>query len=345
MCIKTLTFIKALIIITLTVLVAPANANFNKAQLAFQEKNYSQAKLLFEKQLKKNEKNVVAHLYLAKIGVKNEHLDFAEKHIVKAQEYSQDKQKEALDNTTQAEVFHWLGTIMEKQAEKASVFSMSGYAKESLNGYLTSIELLPTNLQYRAGLINFYLGAPSLFGGDIDKAIQHAKITFEQDENFGYKMLVNCYAEQGDRQLVLTTYQQAIKKFPLDAELLFMRGSYWKGERKYDKAVSDYQLALTLQAEGNEQKAAQLLSWYWIGRISGFNGKHLTRGINAYQQVIDFNTDIADIFVPNKARTQFRMAKLMMLNKQTEQAKAIFIQLLNSNLTEDLKDEIRDELD
>lgn len=339
-----MTIIKAFLLAGMLVVIAPAQANSDAAQLAFREKDYLQATRLFAKQLEQNKNNAVAHLYLAKIAVKNEDIDLAEEHIVEASELIEDKPEKALDKNTQAETFHWLGTIMEMQAEKASIFSMSGYAKKSLKGYVKSVELLPEKLQYREGLINFYLDAPSLLGGDIDEAIKHAKVTFDQNPNFGYKMLVNSYEKNGDAQLVLATYKLAIEKYPLDAELLLMRGTYWKTERNYDKAVSDYQLALTLPATANDQKAAQLMSWYWIGRISGFNGENLKRGIDAYQQVIDFNEDLGDFYMPNKEYTQFRMAKLMVLNGQKKEAGAIFVKLLNSTQHADLKEEIRREL-
>jgi len=335
-----MTIIKAFILLSLIVMIAPARASSDAAQLAFQERDYSKATSLFEKQLEKNENNVEAHLYLAKIAVKKEELDLAEEHILAAGELIEDNLEKALDKNIQAKVFHWLGAIMEMQAEKSSIFSMSGYAKKSLKSYLKSVELLPEKLQYREGLINFYLGAPSLLGGDINEAIKHAKVTFEQNPNFGYKMLVNSYEKNGDTQLVLATYKLAIEKYPLDAELLLMRGTYWKTERNYDKAVADYQRALTLSATEIEQKSAQLMSLYWIGRISGFNGDHLERGIDAYQQVIDFNEDLGDAFIPSKEWTQFRMAKLMVLNGQKKAAKAIFVNLLNSTEREDLKKEI-----
>jgi tetratricopeptide (TPR) repeat protein len=326
-------------------MVTPVQAKLNEAHLAFQARDYQQATNLLEKQLEGNEKNVVAHLFMAKIGVKTDELDLAEKHIKFAEELIRGKESKIFEMKIQAEVFYWFGVIMEMQAEKASIFSMSGYAKKSLKGYLKAVKLSSKNLEYRKGLINFYLGAPSLLGGDIDKAINHAQIAFEQEPNFGYKMLANCYAKNGDIQLLLATYKVAIETFPSDAEFLFMRGSYWKGERDYEKAVADYQRALKLPGSSIEHKSIQLISWYWIGRISGFNGTNLSRGINAYQQVVDFNEDIGDYFMPSKEWTQFRMAKLMVLNGQNKEAEAIFTKLLNSSQHKELKEEVLPELD
>jgi len=336
--------IKAILFAGLLLIVTSVQANSDSAQLAFQARDYHQAKNLFEKQLEKNKEDIVAHLFMAKIAVKNENFELAEEHIKEAEELVENKKLKPVEIKIQAEIFYWFGTIMEMQAEKASIFRMSGYAKKSLKGYLKAIELSSENLEYRKGLINFYLEAPSLMGGDVDKAITHAKISFQQNPKFGYKMLINCYEESGDTQLMLTTYKLAIEQYPSDAELLFMRGSYWKSERKYENAVDDYLLSVNLPGTGIDHKATQLMSWYWIGRISGFEGKNLKRGIDAYQQVINFNEDIGDGFIPNNERTQFRMAKLMVLNGQKEAAKIIFTHLLSSTKHEDFKAEISTEL-
>jgi len=336
--------IKAILFAGVLLIVTSVQANSDSAQLAFQARDYQQAKNLFEKQLEKNKEDIVAHLFMAKIAVKNENLELAEEHINQAEELIENRKLKFVEIKIQAEIFYWFGTIMEMQAEKASIFSMSGYAKKSLKGYLKAIELSSKNLEYRKGLINFYLEAPSLLGGDIDKAINHAQIAFEQNPNFGYKMLINCYEKSDDTQSMLTSYKRAIEQYPLDAELLFMRGTYWKNERNYDKAVADYQLALTLSETDRIQKSAQLMSLYWIGRISGFEGKNLKRGIDAYQQVIDKSETLSDTFTPNIEWTQFRMAQLMKLNGQRKEADLIFTKLLNSTQRKDLKAEISSEL-
>ncbi len=118
-------------------------------------------------------------LQLAKTALSNEVLDNAEEYIQLAVK-NIDKET---DNRLAAEVYYWLGVIMENQGETSSIFSVVGYGKSSLKGYLKSVELEPKNILYRKSLINFYLGAPGIAGGDFDLAIKHAKVIFEQDPN------------------------------------------------------------------------------------------------------------------------------------------------------------------
>jgi len=339
-----MTIIKAILLGSITLMATASEAFSDTAQLAFKAKNYPHAKSLFEKRLMKNENDVLAHLFLARIAIVNNKLDFAEEHVLEARSFIEKSTDSQFDKEIHAEVHFWFGSIMEILGENASIFSMPGYAKKSLNGYLKAVELFPTKLKYREALINFYLGAPSIVGGDIDEAIKNAKITFDQEPNFGFKMLVNCYEKSGESELMFATYKLAIIKYPLDAELLLMRGTYWKNERNYDKAISDYQLSLKLPATSNHQISAQMMSLYWIGRISGFNGDNLARGIDAYQQVIEFSEKQEGIYLPNIENIKFRMAKLMLINDQQKEAKVIFNKLLNSTKSTVFKKEIRKQL-
>ena len=102
-------------------MMSPAHGAITTAQQEFQTKNYAQAKILFEQQLKQDDKNINAYLFLARIAQKNEQLDVAENYIVKASQLIKhtanitlDKALDKdLDNVLSANVFYWFGTIME----------------------------------------------------------------------------------------------------------------------------------------------------------------------------------------------------------------------------------------
>lgn len=58
---------------------------------------------------------------MAKITVQSEVLDLAEVNMLDASELIEDNTEKAFDKETQAEVFHWLESIMDMQAEKSSL--------------------------------------------------------------------------------------------------------------------------------------------------------------------------------------------------------------------------------
>lgn len=343
---KTITASLLTIMLTMTSPVKAQDAGMQdiamkQALSEFKAGHYSTAQSLFEQQAKQDVNSPIVPLYLARIALSQERYDEAEDYIKEASS----RLNNEVDNATRGAVYFWLGTIMEQQAENSSIFSTMSYAKKSLTGYLQAVKLLPDNLQYREGLINFYLDAPGLLGGNTDKAIKQAQIVFSKNELFGYKMLANCYAKNGDTDLMLSTYSEAMASYPSDAELFLMRGSYWKGEREYEKAVADYKIASELPVQTNQEKATRVMAWYWQGRIGGFSHHYLAQGIEAYRKVIRFKDDIGDAFLPSKEWTEFRLAQLLASNGEKKEANAIFVRLLETSEREDMKEEIREILD
>ncbi len=195
--------------------------------------------------------------------------------------------------------YYWLGLIMEKQAETANVFSASGYAKKSLNGYLKAIEIEPTNITYREALIHFYLDAPGFIGGDVNKAIEQAKIIFEQNTNNGYKNLIDCYAKDGKTVLMFSTYNAAMTEYPLDPEFSHKRGVYWWLEGEYEKAIDDFNTSLSIPEQSQHHKAIHLWSLYYIGRISLKTKQHKIRGRNAFNHFINNYQEIEGEILPS----------------------------------------------
>lgn len=280
------------------------------------------------------------YLSLAKAAFKKNNLDEAEEHI----EQAKNNLNRNITDTNQAEVYHWLGLIMDKQAGASSLFSAMGYAKNSLKGYLKSVALEPENILYREALVSFYLNAPGFAGGDIDKAITHAQIILKQSTNSGYKILFDCYAKAGEPELVLSTYEKSIKEYPLDVEFPYKIGVYWWLEKRYEKAVKAFDLSLSLSAIGDQQKAIHLWSLYYIGRISLKTEKHLVRGINAYQKLIKVYDDESQERVPSIEWVTYRMANLMALNRQEKNAKTLYLELLGTTSDSDLIQRLNNKL-
>ena len=62
-----------------------------------------------------------------------------------------------------AELQFWCGRVMGVQAQQAFLSALS-YAKRSLACFQQAVALAPDKVDYRIGLMRFYLGAPSFAG-------------------------------------------------------------------------------------------------------------------------------------------------------------------------------------
>jgi tetratricopeptide (TPR) repeat protein len=95
-----------------------------------------------------------------------------------------------------------------KLASQANVFSAYGYAKRSLKCLEAAVDLDPDNLDYRVGLINFYVNAPSIVGGSQAGAREQIRQLAILDPLFGARMEL-LHLRQNDSAVELTQFIDA----------------------------------------------------------------------------------------------------------------------------------------
>jgi tetratricopeptide (TPR) repeat protein len=68
-------------------------------------------------------------------------------------------------------VYHdWLGKAYGRLAEQSNFVSALGYAKKTVRAFERAVELDPSNLEALSDVFEYYLQAPRLVGGGLDKA-------------------------------------------------------------------------------------------------------------------------------------------------------------------------------
>ena len=130
----------------------------------FNQDRYDAAKNTFEDILDNNDDIAEAHYYLSKclfnLGDLDEAIDRGEKSV------------ELDDKNTE---YHYnLGVMYAEDAKDASIFRAPFIAGDIKEQFQKTIELDPDNIKGRIGLAQFYLQAPGISGGDVDKALEQA---------------------------------------------------------------------------------------------------------------------------------------------------------------------------
>lgn len=69
-----------------------------------------------------------------------------------------------------SEYLDWLGKAYGRRAERSSFFTAPGYASKARDYFKKAVELDPKNLEAVSDLFEYYLEAPGLLGGGLDKA-------------------------------------------------------------------------------------------------------------------------------------------------------------------------------
>lgn len=234
------------------------------------------------------------------------------------------------DNTENVDVNYYLGVSAVIMAQKASIFSKLGYAEDFLEAMEKTIELKPDHKEALNTLIGFHLGAPSIAGGDKDKALAYANQLKSVDGELGYSQLANVYWQTEKPELAEQTLLQGLKEFPESADLYFTRASGYMKEKAWDKARPDLNLAIKY-AKDDESKGRAL---YQQGKASAESGKEIDLGIESLIQAMPLTDEHYEPWV------QYRLVQLYIQNKDFDKASS-FIARINVNEDDDLKSKVK----
>ena len=69
-----------------------------------------------------------------------------------------------------SDYYDWLGRAYGRLAEQSSFMSALGYAKKTVRAFERAVELDPSNLEALSDVFEYYLQAPGMVGGGLDKA-------------------------------------------------------------------------------------------------------------------------------------------------------------------------------
>ena len=201
-------------------------SNANPAVDAFQDENYELAKELFEK----DKENAISKLYLGRLEIRNGNFDEAEELI-----------KEALDMKPNDSNYHyWFASISGMQAGNASIFSAPGYASDSKEHFMKAVELDPNNVQALSGLISFYIQAPSIVGGSIDKASELTIKLTKLDKKEGLSAQISLHRSENETDKELEKAEELAIAFPNSSEALLKAGFSYQGAKRYESENSIY---------------------------------------------------------------------------------------------------------
>jgi len=237
----------------------------------------------------------------------NSDLDRAEKHIEQALELAPQN----------AEIQFVCGKIMSKQASDA-IFSALSYANRSLDCFKSAVALSPTNIEYRSGLMSFYLGAPSIAGGDEELAFEQVQAIEKLDALRGARAKLRFFREVEDSNSFEEVLRKGVSAFPNHSEFYYRLGLFLQENKQYDEA--NQQFLLSIKAGIDDELEFKLNAWYQVGRTALFSETNLKKGIAALQYFIENSSNSSK--VPSSDWANFRIAQLYRLANDNEKTNA-----------------------
>jgi tetratricopeptide (TPR) repeat protein len=191
-----------------------------------------------------------------------------------------EKAAAALPN--RAEVHLWLGDAYGAQALRAGMIKQATIAPKVRREYERAVQLDANNIDARDRLIQFYLLAPGVMGGSVDKAKAQALEIGKRDKLRGHRALATIAMNQKDPATARRELQTAVKEQPGSAPAHTALGSFYMTVDKNYKAT-DEELQAALRID-----PAYMPVYARIGQLAQLSRTNLPRGEEALRKYLTY---------------------------------------------------------
>ncbi len=162
-----------------------AQTSFEKAEKLFEQKNYSQAKPLFESYLKSNQNHVKSIEYLGDIAGTNKNWDEAITYYEKLKE----------SYPSNADYHYKYGGALGMKAKESNKFTALGLIDDVEDSFLKAAKLDSKHVDARWALVILYLELPAIIGGSESKSQKYATelLTISKVDGYLAKGYIDVY--------------------------------------------------------------------------------------------------------------------------------------------------------
>jgi len=194
-------------------------------------KDYDGARKMLGAVVSRNESDAEARYQLSRL-LANHYRDYDEA------EGMMEKAVELADGN--AEYHFFLGTVYGAQAQVAGLLSKFSYAKKTRDQFERAVELQPDSVGYRLALLSYYLMAPGIVGGGVDKARVQAQEILRRDPCEGHMSLARIADSENELENAEKEYRMAIAAKPAEWRPHHMLGYLYLRMKRADEAVTQF---------------------------------------------------------------------------------------------------------
>jgi tetratricopeptide (TPR) repeat protein len=312
------------VFMSLYCVVSAQNYTLEEGKRLFQETKYEEAKQVLLKVVQQEPQNPEVNFLLCKVYLSLDDYDNAIKYGEKAVKLDDSK----------SEYHLWLGNAYGVQSQKGSKLKALFRTKKVKSEFEKAVELDSTNLEARFGLIQYYVMAPGIVGGDKQEAKKQAEIIEKMDPLYGAYSWVLFWQKEKDFDKAEIYLRKAAE---LDTSVTY-RARYWLGfdlqeRKKYPQAAEVFE---KLYNEHPDQTGAL----YQVGRTYLLAKDSLDKAERCFKQYLGIEPKKND---PDWAAAHWRLGMVYDLQGKTalavaEVEEAVKLDPQNENYKKTLKE-------
>jgi len=151
------------------------------------------------------------------------------------------------EDTLNSDYYDWLGRAYGRLAEGSSFLSALGYAKKTVRAFERAVELGPSNLEALSDVFEYYLQAPAMVGGGLDKAENVARRFADLNAAEYHWARARMAEKRKDFEIAEREFRAALQEAPQEvgrtldlAAFLSSRGRYGESEALFRAAQENH---------------------------------------------------------------------------------------------------------
>jgi len=196
----------------------------------FDAKKYDEAKAIFEQVVKSKPHDAQANYFLSRIYLHSGDFEQAQKYLEKAVEIDEGN----ID-------YHLaLANVYSEKARRAGFLSAARWAGKWKAELEKAFAIDAKNLEARRRLINYYLNAPAIGGGDKQKGKKLAEETIAIDEIQGRLLLAYAFRQTKNIELAIAEYEKVLQLDPQNGAAYNALGYAFLRQKDYDAAEQNF---------------------------------------------------------------------------------------------------------
>jgi Tfp pilus assembly protein PilF len=158
-------------------------------------------------------------------------------------------EKAATLNRSNAEYHFKLADAYARDFSYANILRKPFLAARVRDELELAVRFNPSSIEYREGLIQYYVLAPAILGGSYARAREEANAMSAYDPYFSLLAHANINAEMGDHQRATTLFMRAIAMRPTTWQAYQRFGTYCINIQEFDLAIRQFKVYVSLRPD------------------------------------------------------------------------------------------------
>jgi tetratricopeptide (TPR) repeat protein len=282
----------------------------DNAKKLWENKKPAEAKTLLQGVKEQNKEYAEAQYWLGFISYQESDFESAEVYFENAIEV----------NDKKAEYYNWYGNTLGAMAGNANIIKQGMLAPKMKSAWEKAVSLKPDYIDPRISLIQYYLQAPSMMGGSVEKAMEMATQIKKLKPAEGHRQLGNIYYREKKFEEAEKEFIAMVKADPSYESAL---ANYYINQKQYSKAFTIFEKTL-------EQNPNDMLAAYQYGKVCALSGERLDKGEAYLRKYLTYTPKQNE---PSHAGTNMRLGQIAEKRGNKSEAKKLFESALKADAT------------